>query len=102
MPPFAAHIAAEVSPGSEVDSDGAIDGFIRAEVGTLFHPVGTCAMGVGPGAVVDPANLRVHGIDGLRVVDASVMPVLVSANTVAATYCLAEKAADLIKAEDRR
>ena len=102
MPQFGPDIAAETSPGPEVDSDGAIDGFIRAEVGTLFHPVGTCAMGVGPGAVVDPANLRVHGIDGLRVVDASVMPVLVSANTVAATYCLAEKAADLIRAGDRR
>lgn len=99
--PFAANIAEEVSPGPDVDSDGAIDGFIRAEVGTLFHPVGTCAMGVGPDAVVDPLTLRVHGIDGLRVVDASVMPVLVSANTVAATYCLAEKAADLIKAEGR-
>lgn len=101
MPQFSAHIASEVSPGQAVESDGAIDGFIRAEVGTLFHPVGTCAMGMGPDAVVNPASLRVHGIEGLRVVDASVMPVLVSANTVAATYCLAEKAADLIRAEDR-
>ena len=101
QPQFARHIAAEVSPGPDVESDGAIDGFIRAEVGTLFHPVGTCAMGVGPDAVVDPVNLRVHGIAGLRVVDASVMPVLISANTIAATYCLAEKAADLIKTGDR-
>ncbi len=95
---FARHIAVEVAPGPEVDSDGAIDGFIRNTVGTLFHPVGTCAMGTGPDAVVDPANLRVHGVEGLRVVDASVMPVLVSGNTLAATYCLAEKAADLIRA----
>ena len=97
QPPFAAHLSEEVSPGPDVDSDGAIDAFVRNTVGTLFHPVGTCAMGTGEDAVVDPATLRVHGVEGLRVVDASIMPVLVSANTVAATYCLAEKAADLIR-----
>ena len=57
-------------------------------------------MGRGEEAVVDPESLRVHGIGGLRVADASIMPTLVSANTVAATYCLAEKAADLIKLEN--
>jgi choline dehydrogenase-like flavoprotein len=97
QPPFASHLSEEVSPGPDVDSDGAIDAFVRNTVGTLFHPVGTCAMGTGEDAVVDPATLRVHGLEGLRVVDASIMPVLVSANTVAATYCLAEKAADLIR-----
>lgn len=97
QPPFAPHLSEEVSPGPDVDSDGAIDAFVRNTVGTLFHPVGTCAMGTGDDAVVDPATLRVHGVEGLRVVDASIMPVLVSANTVAATYCLAEKAADLIR-----
>lgn len=97
QPPFAPHLSEEVSPGPDVDSDGAIDAFVRNTVGTLFHPVGTCAMGTGEDAVVDPATLRVHGLEGLRVVDASIMPVLVSANTVAATYCLAEKAADLIR-----
>ncbi len=96
---FAPYVEAEVSPGPEVQSDGAIDAFIRQTVGTLFHPVGTCSMGKGDMAVVDPASLRVHGVEGLRVVDASVMPAVVSANTVAATYCLAEKAADLIKGE---
>jgi choline dehydrogenase len=95
--PFAPHLDAEVDPGPDVESDGAIDAFIRERVGTLFHPVGTCAMGSGPEAVVDPRTLRVHGVGGLRVVDASIMPTIVSANTVAATYCLAEKAADLIK-----
>ncbi len=99
QPPFAPHLGAELAPGPEAVSDGALDAFIRTTVGTLFHPVGTCAMGTGPEAVVDPATLRVHGIWGLRVVDASVMPTLVSGNTVAATYCLAEKAADLVKAD---
>ncbi len=53
-------------------------------------------MGLGETAVVDPASLRVHGLDGLRVIDASVMPAIVSGNTMAATYCLAEKGADLV------
>jgi choline dehydrogenase len=88
-----------VSPGPEVASDGAIEAFIRPTVGTLFHPVGTCSMGTGPDAVVDPATLRVHGLEGLRVIDASVMPAIVSANTMAATYCIAEKGADLIKSD---
>jgi choline dehydrogenase len=94
---FAPYFKQEDSPGKNVESDGAIDAFIRQTVGTLFHPVGTCKMGQDKMAVVDPASLRVHGIDGLRVVDASIMPAVVSGNTLAATYCLAEKAADLIK-----
>ncbi|MBD0415064.1 GMC family oxidoreductase [Oryzicola mucosus] len=100
--PFAPHLDVEVDPGPDVDSDGALDAFIRERVGTLFHPVGTCAMGQGERAVVDPTNMRVHGVEGLRVVDASIMPSIVSANTVAATYCLAEKAADLIRQSDGR
>ena len=101
QPAFARHLDHEVSPGPETESDGAIDAFIRQTVGTLFHPVGTCSMGVGPEAVVDPASLRVHGVEGLRVIDASVMPAIVSANTMAATYCIAEKGADLILGEGR-
>ena len=97
--PFAQHLDREVSPGPDVNSDGAIETFIRQTVGTLFHPVGTCKMGTDDQAVVDPKTLRVHGLQGLRVVDASIMPLIVSGNTVAATYMLAEKAADLIKAE---
>ncbi len=88
-----------MDPGPDVQSDGAIDAFIRQKVGTLFHPVGICSMGRGDRAMVDPATLRVHGIDGRGVIDASIMPAIVSANTVAATFCLAEKAADLIQAE---
>ncbi len=97
--PFESHLGAEIDPGPDVESDGALDAFIRERVGTLFHPVGTCAMGDGEHAVVDPATLRVHGVGGLRVIDASIMPTIVSANTVAATYCLAEKGADLIRNE---
>ena len=99
QPAFKPHLDREGSPGPDVQSDGAIEAFIRQTVGTLFHPVGTCSMGHGEMAVVDPTNLRVHGIKALRVVDASVMPAIVSANTVAATYCVAEKASDLIKSE---
>lgn len=96
QPPFARHLDAEMDPGPDATSDGALDAFIRQKVGTLFHPVGTCSMGTGDAAVVDPASLRVHGVGGVRVVDASIMPAIVSGNTVAATYCLAEKGADLI------
>ncbi len=99
--PFAPHKDVELSPGMDATDDEALDAFIRKNVGTLFHPVGTCAMGAGPMAVVDPGSMRVHGTSGLRVVDASVMPKIVSGNTVAATYCLAEKAADLIKGNRR-
>lgn len=97
--PFAPHLDRELAPGVDAQDDDALDEFIRGTAGTLFHPVGTCVMGTGPRAVVDPATLRVHGLSGLRVVDASVMPTVVSGNTVAATYCIAEKAADLVLGE---
>lgn len=95
---FVPHLGHEVTPGPEIDSDGALEAYIRQTCGTLYHPVGTCAMGHGPDAVVDPSTLAVHGIEGLRVIDASVMPTIVSGNTMAATYCIAEKGADLLLA----
>jgi choline dehydrogenase len=86
----------EVAPGAEIQSDEAIESHIRASCTTLYHPVGTCKMGIDPMAVVDP-ELRVHGVRGLRVVDASIMPTLTTGNTNAPTIAIGEKAADLIK-----
>jgi choline dehydrogenase len=85
----------ELSPGPSVTADDAIDHYTRKTGSTAFHPVGTCRMGNEPDAVVD-CTLRVHGIRGLRVVDASIMPTLVTTNTNAATIMIAEKAADQI------
>ena len=79
-----------------VDDDAAIEADIRARADTQYHPVGTCRMGQDPLAVVD-AQLRVHGVQGLRVADASIMPTLVSGNTNAPTIMIGEKAADLIR-----
>jgi choline dehydrogenase len=95
MSPQADLIDAETIPGPQVQSDEQIDQSIRELGGITHHPVGTCAMGVGPDAVVDP-QLRVYGVHGLRVADASVMPTIPGANTNAATVMIAEKAADLI------
>jgi choline dehydrogenase-like flavoprotein len=76
--------------------DADVETFIRQQAETLYHPVGTCHMGHDELAVVDP-QLRVRGLDGLRVVDASVMPAIVRGHTSAATLMIAEKAADLIR-----
>ncbi|HEY1364953.1 MAG TPA: GMC oxidoreductase, partial [Xanthobacteraceae bacterium] len=86
----------ETSPGAEVKTDADIDAFIRRTAITAHHPCGTCAMGIGPDAVTDP-HLRVRGVERLRVVDASVMPDLVSAHINACVLMIAERAADLIR-----
>jgi len=95
QPALAKWIENELLPGPGFDSDEALLGFARMAGSTIYHPVGTCQMGSGPAAVVDP-QLRVHGVQGLRVVDASIMPRLVSGNTNAPTIMIAEKAADMI------
>ena len=97
-PPLADFVASELKPGAAVQSDDALDAYISATAATAHHPLGTCKMGPAgdPMAVVDP-ELRVCGVEGLRVVDASVMPDLVGGNINAPVIMIAEKAADYIR-----
>lgn len=97
QPAFDSFRGAEIFPGESVSSDdeGAMRAFVRRKAGTIYHPVGSCRMGEDDEAVVD-LRLRVHGIDGLRVVDASVMPKLIGGNTNAPVIAIAERAADLV------
>ena len=86
----------ELDPGPDVSSDDEIDHWMRATTITAHHPSGTCAMGIGENAVLDP-DFRVQGVDGLRVVDAAAMPDLVSGNINACVLMMAEKASDMIR-----
>lgn len=95
QPAFDAYRGREMAPGPGVDSDEEIVDWLRATAMTTFHPVGTCKMGTGPEAVVD-ARLRVHGIAGLRVADASIMPIISSGNTNAPAIMIGEKAAEFM------
>jgi choline dehydrogenase len=88
----------EMAPGPSVDDEESLREFIRSTTSSYYHPVGTCAIGENEMSVVD-SELRVHGIDGLRVVDASVMPSLPSNNTLATVYAIAERGADLIRSQ---
>jgi choline dehydrogenase len=87
----------ELAPGTAVSSRAGLEDYVREQASTVWHPAGTCRMGNGPDAVVD-AQLRVHGVEALRVADASVMPSITSGNTQAAVIAIAERAADLILA----
>jgi choline dehydrogenase len=93
---FDAYRGTELHPGPAAKDDAALRAHIAKFTETLYHPVGTCKMGNDANAVVD-SELRVHGVEGLRVVDASIMPTVVGGNTNAPTIMIAEKAADLIK-----
>ena len=99
--PFSDLISDEYSPGNKVLTDAQICDFIKATAETEYHPVGTCSMGQGELAVVDAA-LRVHGIKGLRVADASIMPKIISGNTNATCIMIGEKASAMIIADASR
>ena len=96
QPAMAPYNAGELSPGAAVATDEQILDWVKRDGETALHPSCTCAMGTGPQSVTDPGTLRVHGLDGLRVVDASVMPYITNGNIYAPVMMVAEKSADLI------
>jgi choline dehydrogenase len=90
-------ISEEIAPGAHLKTDAELLEWVRNNAETTYHPVGTCKMGIDPMAVVDP-ELRVHGIAGLRVADASIMPTLTSGNTNAPCIMIGEKCAAMVLA----
>jgi choline dehydrogenase len=97
QPAFDQFNAGELAPGGAVSSDAEVLDWVRRDAETALHPSCTCAMGTGPLSVTDPRSLAVHGVTGLRVVDASVMPYVTNGNIYAPTMMIAEKAADLVR-----
>ena len=100
-PALAQFVGSEKLPGAQVQSDDELLDYARRNGNTVYHATCTCMMGAQANAVVDP-DLRVKGLEGLRVVDASVMPAVTSTNTNAPTIMIAEKGAEMIKAAARR
>jgi choline dehydrogenase len=100
QPALKPFVVEEILPGPHIVSDADLKADIRARGVSNLHPVGTCRMGREADAVVDP-QLRVHGVDGLRVADASIMPAIVAGNTNAPTIMIGEKCADMVRAAVR-
>jgi choline dehydrogenase len=100
QPVMRRYIAEEHAPGEQCASDADLLAFARQTGTTVYHPTSTCRMGSDPNAVVD-ARLRVRGFEGLRVIDASIMPTVVSGNTNAAAVMIGEKGADMVLADAR-
>ena len=96
--PMASRIVSELVPGPDVKTDEQLVDFMEREGQCAFHPAGTCKMGKDDMAVVDE-RLRVRGVERLRVVDASIMPIVISGNTNAPTIMIGEKGADMIRAD---
>jgi choline dehydrogenase-like flavoprotein len=97
--PLSGYLKGEATPGPDVKTEDALRAAVRLYAKTIYHPVGTCKMGVDAAAVVDPL-LRVHGIEGLRVADASIMPTITGGNTNAPSIMIGEKAADFVKSAE--
>jgi choline dehydrogenase len=97
QPALSPYRGEELNPGDSIQSDKDIDAWVRRSVETCYHPVGTCRMGSDPRSSVVDSECRVHGVAGLRVVDASIMPAIISGNTNAPTIMIAEKLSDLIR-----
>jgi choline dehydrogenase len=95
QPAFAGHVAAEETPGTQARSREELRDYLRQSMGTVYHPAGTCRMGADGGSVVDP-RLRVRGVHSLRVIDASIMPIITSGNTNAPSIMIGEKGADMV------
>ena len=92
---FAPFVEDEISPGAEIQGDDVLEAFVRQTGTTLYHASGTCRIGSDPMAVVDP-RLRVHGVESLRVADASIMPTVTTGNTNATCVMIGEKASAMI------
>jgi len=99
QPAFKSYVGKEVEPGRDLQTDDELRDYVKSHCMTMYHPTSTCAMGTGKEAVTDPLTMKVHGLDGIRIVDASVFPAVTSGNTMAPTIATAERAAELIKSE---